>query len=216
VCGGWAQFPGRGRVGPMNTLLAGDWVCLWWGDGGAGASRYTGPMSLPASALAPPPILAGARVLEYAIVDETVVFTGRLQLYNDSERFGPLPRLAICQAFGSDELLLFYCNDSWETLGVETWNGPDDGQTGSIEDVKRSAENYYNGISSCWIALDVTEEEAKALYEKLEHEFACSFCGKGPDELRSVFRGPQANICGECVRKLHGMLDEPDAPPSLQ
>lgn len=173
-------------------------------------------MSLPLSVFAPPPVLAGTRVLEYAIVDESVIFTGRLQLYSDSELLGPLPRLAICQTFDSDELLLFYCNDGWETLGVEAWNGPDDGQTGSIEDVKRSAENYYSGISSRWIALNVAEEEAKALYQELEQEFACSFCGKGPDELRSVFRGPQANICGECVRKLYDMLDEPDDPQSLQ
>ncbi len=173
-------------------------------------------MSIPASPLAPPPVLASTRVLEYAIVDETVVFTGRLHLYVDSVRLGPVPRLAICQSFDSDELWLFYCDDEWQTIGAQAWNSPDDGQTGSIEDVKRSAENYYSGISSRWIALNVTFEEAKALYEELEREFACSFCGKGPDELRSVFRGPQANICGECVRKLYDMLDEPDDPQSLQ
>lgn len=173
-------------------------------------------MTAPASPLAPPPVLAGARVLEYAIVDETVIFTGRLELHNDGERLGPLPRLAICQAFDSEELLLFYCDDTWETLGVEAWNGPDDGQSGSVEDVKRSAESYYSGISARWVALGVAEDEAKAYYQAQESEFACSFCGKGPDELRSVFRGPQANICGECVRRLYDMLDEPDAPQSLQ
>ena len=174
-------------------------------------------MSRPLLTAAPPPVLAGTRVLEYAIVDETVVFTGRLHLYVDSQRLGPVPRLAICQAFDSDELLLFHCDDAWETLGVEAWNGPDDGQTGSIEDVKRSAENYYSGISSHWIALSVTLEQARAIHEEEEEqEFACAFCGKGPDELRSVFRGPQANICGDCVRKLYEMLDEPDEPQSLQ
>ena len=173
-------------------------------------------MSSPLLPPAPPPVLAGTRVLEYAIVDETVVFTGRLHLYVDGERLGPVPRLAICQSFESDELLLFYCDDEWQTVGVEAWNGPEDGQKGGIEDAKRSAENCYSGISSRWIALNITEEEARAFYEEQEKEFACSFCGKGPDELRSVFRGPQANICGDCVRKLHDMLDEPDEPQSLQ
>ena len=49
-----------------------------------------------------------------------------------------------------------------------------------------------------------------------EQEFTCSFCGKGPEELRSLFRGQQANICGECVRKLYEMLDEADDDRSLQ
>lgn len=52
--------------------------------------------------------------------------------------------------------------------------------------------------------------------EEQEQEFTCSFCGKGPQELRSLFRGPEANICGECVRRLYDMLDEADDPQSLQ
>jgi hypothetical protein len=34
----------------------------------------------------PPPVVAGARVVEYAIVDESVKFTGALQLYVDGIR----------------------------------------------------------------------------------------------------------------------------------
>ncbi|MDB5976105.1 MAG: hypothetical protein JWR07_2865, partial [Nevskia sp.] len=52
--------------------------------------------------------------------------------------------------------------------------------------------------------------------EEQEQEFTCSFCGKGPQELRSLFRGPEANICGECVRRLYDMLDEADDAQSLQ
>jgi hypothetical protein len=168
------------------------------------------------STLVPPPVIDGARVLEYAIVDETVTFTGRLHLYVDGVLLGEVPRLAICQTFDSDELWLFHCDEEWQPVAAQVWNGPDEGQKGSLKDVKHSAENYYSGISERWIALNVTLEEAKALYEEELSEFACSFCGKGPDELRSVFRGPQANICGDCVRKLYDMLDEPDEPQSLQ
>jgi hypothetical protein len=174
-------------------------------------------MSIPASPIAPPPpVLAGARVLEYAIVDETMAFTGRLHLYRDDERVGRVPRLAICREFDDGQFLLVHCSEDWEVLGVQPWNGPTAEDISSIDDVKRWAESYYIGISSQWISLDVSLEDARAYYDAQEQEFICSFCGKGPDELRSVFRGGNATICGDCVRELYRMLDEPDEPQSLQ
>ena len=55
----------------------------------------------------PPPVLAGARVLEYAIVDDSVKFTGELQLYVDDRRLGAVPRLAISENLDDAELLLY-------------------------------------------------------------------------------------------------------------
>ncbi len=173
-------------------------------------------MSNPAFPLAPPPVLAGARVLEYAIVDETVVFTGRLHLYSDDQRVGRVPRLAICREFDDGQFLLVHCSEDWEALGVEAWNGEASEKVCSVDDVKRMAEKYYVSLLSRWIKLDVSLEDARAYHEAAEQEFICSFCGRGPDELRSVFRGGNATICGDCVRELHRMLDEPDDAPSLQ
>lgn len=173
-------------------------------------------MSIPAAPIAPPPALAGARVLEYAIVDEAVVFTGRLHLYSGDERVGRVPRLAICQEFDEGKFLLVHCSEDWEVLGIQAWNGPIAEKVFSVDDVKRKAEHYYTGLSSKWVKLDVSLEDAQAYNEAQEQEFICSFCGRGPDELPSVFRGGSATICGDCVRELYRMLDEPDDAPSLQ
>ena len=165
---------------------------------------------------APPPVLAGARVLEYAIVDEAVTFTGRLHLYCGNERIGRVPCLAICREFDDGQYLLVHCGEDWEALGVEAWNGPFAQVPGSVDEVKLRAETYYAGLSSKWVKLDVSPEDAWAYQEAQEREFICSFCGRGPDELPSVFRGGNATICGDCVRELYRMLDDPDDAPSLQ
>ncbi|WP_029922132.1 ClpX C4-type zinc finger protein [Nevskia soli] len=77
-------------------------------------------------------------------------------------------------------------------------------------DVLLDCAGPWRADRNCPVALHwgMTEEQ--------EQEFTCSFCGKGPQELRSLFRGPEANICGECVRRLYDMLDEADDPQSLQ
>jgi len=173
-------------------------------------------MSSPLPPSAPPPVLAGARVLEYAIVDETVVFTGRLHLYSGNERIGRVPRLAICREFDDGQYLLVHCGEDWEALGVQAWNGPLARGPASVDEVKQRAESYYAGLSSRWIRLEVSLEDAEAYHEAQEREFICSFCGRGPHELPSVFRGGNATICGDCVRELYRMLDEPDDAPSLQ
>jgi len=172
--------------------------------------------SSPLPSSTPPPVLAGARVLEYVIVDETVVFTGRLHLYSGNERIGRVPCLAICREFDDGQYLLVHCGEDWEALGVQAWNGPLARGPASVDEVKLRAESYYAGLSSRWIRLEVSLEDAQAYHEAQEREFICSFCGRGPDELPSVFRGGSATICGDCVRELYRMLDEPDDAPSLQ
>jgi len=119
---------------------------------------------------APPPVLDDARVLEYAIVDETVEYTGRLHLYANDERIGSVPRLAICEHLVNADLLLVHCDEEWEVLAVQAWNGPAASPTSSVDDIKRRAEDFYRGISAKWIALGASLEEAKAYYEDRERK----------------------------------------------
>jgi hypothetical protein len=99
----------------------------------------------------PPAVLDGAEVLEYAIVDDSVRFTGRLHLYHGDNRIGPVPRLAICKDPDMPELLLFHCDSSWNVLGAQIWNSPDVPAITSVDQVKEKAESFYKGISEKWI-----------------------------------------------------------------
>jgi hypothetical protein len=101
----------------------------------------------------PPPVLDGASVLEYAVVDQSVRFTGRLHLYHGGKSVGPVPCLAICKDPAMEELLLFHCDNEWNVLGAQIWNAPDNPPITSVHEVKMRAENYYAGISSRWTRL---------------------------------------------------------------
>jgi hypothetical protein len=101
----------------------------------------------------PPHILDGAQVLEYALLDSSVHFTGTLHLYHGDKRVGPVPNLAICRNPEMKELLLFHCDENWNVLGAQIWNDPDRSTVTSIEEVKQRAEKFYIGVSSKWIAM---------------------------------------------------------------
>jgi len=98
----------------------------------------------------PPAVIDGARVLEYAIVDPSVRYTGRLHLYHGDTRVGPVPRLAIGQNPDMKELLLLHCDEHWNVLGAQIWNAPGQVTVTSVDEVKARAENYYAGISAKW------------------------------------------------------------------
>lgn len=66
----------------------------------------------------PPPALDCAHVVEFAVLDETVVFEQRKTLNVGGEWLGQVPCLAICQNLDETEFLIFYCDLNWETLGV--------------------------------------------------------------------------------------------------
>lgn len=101
----------------------------------------------------PPQVLDNAQVLEYAVVDSSVRFTGALHLYHGDKRVGPVPYLAICRDPNMEELLLFHCDENWNVLGAQIWNAPDRPAVTSVEEVKQRAEKFYSGIMSKWVAL---------------------------------------------------------------
>ena len=102
----------------------------------------------------PPRNLDGARVLEYAIIDASVNFTGKLHLYHGDKRVGAVPALAICRDPGMKELLLLHCDETWNVVGGQIWNAPNHPPVTTVEEMKARAENYYSGISTKWVAYD--------------------------------------------------------------
>jgi hypothetical protein len=152
----------------------------------------------------PPPVLAAARVLEYAIVDGSLRFTGELQIYVDGTRLGQVPRLAIAENLDDGELLLLHCDDDWNVLGVQAWNAGEGSTVQSVGDVKARAEQYYGGITQRWRAHDASLEEAKAYRSMVVGAHRCSFCGRTMHDVHSLVAAESgARICDFCIRKFH-------------
>jgi hypothetical protein len=98
----------------------------------------------------PPQTLDGAKILEYAVLDESVTFTGKLHLLHDGERVGPVPCLAICRDPHFDELLLLHCDSSWRVLGGQIGNSPEAPSVTTVDEVKRRVEKYYSDVARKW------------------------------------------------------------------
>jgi hypothetical protein len=148
---------------------------------------------------APPPVLDGARVIAYAIVDDTVRWTGRQKLFRGDILVGAVPRLALCQALGGDltDILLFHCDDAWS---VEAVSG-----SPTLEGSKALAERAYAGIGARWVHLDATPEQAHAWLaahadaDALAH---CAFCNASPSGNRRFVVFRNASVCEACVGRL--------------
>ena len=139
----------------------------------------------------PPLIIDSAKVLEYAIVDSSVEYTGKCALFVGGELLGEVPKLALCQNYKATDFLLFHCNEAWEVLGA--------GGYPSVEEAKRSCEKSYKGIANKWIMVAKPND-----FENWpgELEPLCSFCGKSFYEIEKMFEGQDAYICNECVSQL--------------
>lgn len=151
----------------------------------------------------PPPVLNSARVLAYAILDESVSYSGHSSLFVDGKELGPVPCLAICQVRGEAEVLLFHCGGDWSVLGTSDYP--------SVADAKRRAERIYPGISTRWIEARVTEEEAARYLNESWGDERCSFCGKTPEQVGHLISKNNVCICDSCIAEFHR---EVFAPPS--
>ena len=148
----------------------------------------------------PPPVLANARVLEYAVLDKNVSYSGHSSLFVDGKELGPVPRLAICQPFEGTETLLLHCDLNWNVLGVVGY--------ASVTEATKHAERIYPGVSAQWIKADVAEPELRKSVEEQSSDLRCSFCGKGPQEVNQLIEKGGACICDSCILELHQMLRE--------
>ena len=98
----------------------------------------------------PDSILEDADVVAFAAVPASAVFTGRLHLFADGVRIGRVPNLAICQPHNERGLFLLHCDESWDMVAIQTWNGPGVERIMTIEAMKIEAERYYEGLMPSW------------------------------------------------------------------
>lgn len=158
------------------------------------------------SASAPPPVIDMARVIEYAILDESVRWTGRQLIFVGKQQLGPVPRLAICQNLSGDlkDILVFYCNEQWEVLGCA---GAD-----TLEEAKVRAERAYEGITGKWIASNVTEEQAKSWIRDNCPDMSCSFCQREPMDFDNLIESKSGTtrICNYCIDEFHEWIHKPE------
>ena len=151
-------------------------------------------------------MLGNGLVLEYAIVDESVTYSGHRSLFvgdasGGLKELGPVPCLAITKDLKTGELALLHCDQEWDLLGTG-------GNYESVQRAKASAERAYPGISSRWIDAKVTEEAALKYRDEVWADDRCSFCGKIPPDFDMMVKGGNARICDSCIEKLHEMLEE--------
>ena len=90
----------------------------------------------------PPAILDSSQMLLYAILDDSVKYTGRTVVMVGGKIIDPVPRLAICQNLYDDDILLFLCDNDWNVLGA--------GGYGTVENAKIRAESAYAGSRAIW------------------------------------------------------------------
>jgi ClpX C4-type zinc finger len=149
----------------------------------------------------PPPVLDCARVIEYAVLNESVGYSGRTLLFVDGKELGQVPCLAICADKKSPGVMLFHCDREWTVLGCS--GHP------SIPEAKDRAERIYPGLSACWVDAHISEEQAEQYLDELLGDQQCSFCDKRADQVEQLIQRDDARICDRCINEFHTALHEP-------
>jgi len=153
----------------------------------------------------PPPVLALARVLHYAVLTSAVKYSGHSSLFVGGVELGPVPRLAICQPLDETTFMLLHCDDDWNVLGSS--DHP------SIAAAKARAERVYSGVSTCWIDSHVTEADAAEYVEQVFGDERCRFCGRLPVDVdRLVVHERGGPICNNCIEELHAVIHDDSEP----
>ncbi len=153
----------------------------------------------------PPPLSLAypTFVLEYAVVDVSVEYTGRQKLNVNGEWLGEVPKLAITKNYKTGKYHLSHCNEEWDELcSVQS--------RGSVREIKTLAAERYRGIDSKWRQTGYEMTDAIAAHEQEKIEYGCSFCGKSPyeGEMLGFVRSEKANICSECLKYYAEKLNE--------
>jgi hypothetical protein len=151
----------------------------------------------------PPPVLNCARVVEYAVLNESVGYSGRTSLFVDGKELGQVPCLAICAGKNPLRVLLFHCNSKWKVLGCSGYD--------SIAKAKTRAEGIYPGLSACWVDAHISEEQAERYLDDQFRGKRCSFCGKRPDQFDQLIQKNKARICDRCINEFHDRLYRPSS-----
>lgn len=145
-----------------------------------------------------PSILAGTYVVAYAHADDSVTFVQRKNLSVDGEWLGRVPCIAICEDFETGALMIQYCDETWDTLGIAAG-------IKIVADAKRQAELSYPGIVNLWRDSPISKNDAFTTYKADLADECCSFCGRTPLEIDMMF-GDDAKICNHCVQSFNREL----------
>lgn len=152
----------------------------------------------------PPPVVCSERVLQYAVLDDTVRYNSSHGLFFvGGKELGKVPCLAICEEKGTSQVLLYHCESDWSPLGLSEHD--------SVAAAKTRAERIYPGSSAKWIETHFTKEDAAHFLDEIWADDRCSFCGKRPDEnIELLFKAnANARICEQCVRRFYAEMDSP-------
>ncbi len=152
----------------------------------------------------PPRLLASALLKAFAILDSSVTFKNRTNVFVDGKPVGRVPALAICQQIEDTEFLLCYCKDDWEVLGASAFN--------TLEAAMNRAEVEYEGVSNIWEHPNISEKDL--LPEDFEPK--CSFCGKPYFKIEGCFEGTNAIICFDCIRTLNEDISKGSMKPTVR
>lgn len=90
----------------------------------------------------PPCEVEGAKVLRYALVDESIRATGSCKHWIGGKMVESARALVICQYGGEPGYYLFSCDSSWQVV-TDTWHE-------TMEGALRQAEFEYEGITVNW------------------------------------------------------------------
>ena len=157
---------------------------------------------------APPPVLDGARVIAWAIVDDSVRWTGRQKLFRGDVPIGAMPRLALCQNLhGLQDILLFHCDATWN---VEAVSG-----SPTLEDTKAMAERAYAGIGARWVPLDLPVQQARewlATSDDGTSALRCAFCDATAFERQRFVTSRGVAICDVCIEGFRRELQASATP----
>jgi hypothetical protein len=145
----------------------------------------------------PPPLIGSDRVLAYAIISPSMIFTGRTIIYVDGKLLGPVPRLALCQDGDGPGVVLYHCDEIWEVFAVSGGGSP--------HEIKERAERAYVGLAGEWCASPYTPQDVAQFSERQEPVPVCSSCQKAASEVERIIvkedGGPA--ICNVCIDLLH-------------
>jgi hypothetical protein len=150
----------------------------------------------------PPIVIDCAQVFCYAIVDKSITYVERGNLFVDGKLLGAVPRLAICRNLDEKEFIILHCHNDWNALGIS-------GGYTSVAKTKRSLERSYSGLLKKWVDTGYTRPQAVAYLENEFKNEKCSFCGRWPIDVE-IMIGEDVRICNHCIDKFHKIIHEPN------
>jgi hypothetical protein len=142
-----------------------------------------------------PPVLASARVIAFAVVDDTLTPTGRTVRFLGGRPPGRAPRLALGAGLSDGRIRLLHCDLDWNVLAVSEHE--------SLDAAKGAAEEVYSGVWRVWQAATFTDPEVAAFLDEEDAGLICSFCGRHPHQYEKLVTGQAgAAICDRCITAL--------------